>query len=102
MKKILFSLTVLFCAAAIGVGIYSYQNAAQTSDLTSQNIEALAQNHGFGYMTCCMPTFIMYCSTWGDSIGHYYEIENEDYYDPAPSLIDGIKIVVSYSYECEY
>lgn len=46
MKKILLSLTIIICTTAISLGFYGNLNATKSSDLLTQNIDALSERGG--------------------------------------------------------
>ena len=97
MKKIILSLTALVSAIAICLSIYTHQNIKNSSNLVSQNVEAMADLHWYLSQICCIcegnvsvcyadpgDTYAMYlgnayprdyCPWWGSTM---YPLEGEN------------------------
>lgn len=63
-------LAVVAIAAVAGYNVYTSQNDVKLSDLTLNNIEALASNNEWGNNDCRMNDD-WYCVPWAVGIGCY-------------------------------
>lgn len=69
-KKIMGIIAVVAIAAVAGYSVYTSQNNVKLSDLTLNNIEALASSNESGSNYCRMNN-VWYCVPWGSGSACY-------------------------------